>query len=428
MTRRPRLLFLAYLFPPSRAIGAVRAWNIAKHLARRGWEVTAVTPDPRLWRHAEPLAAAEQACAREKITRRLTGHGWRFLNRDVLRCRCEPLAHYLGGIARRVARRFDLSLSLGWKRAVRRACRPLAPGSVDLILATGTPYIAFEIADELSQRLHCPFVMDYRDPWTAIDPHPQRCGGPLLRNRIKEERLLRRCAAATVIAPSSAELMREMFDLGEKIHFLPNGYDPEELEPVSPYDFGHFAIVYTGHFHLPLRSAAPLTAALGRLQNQLPHPPRDWRFHYYGPQIDYVRETARTQGILERMVFHGTVPRPEALSAIKGAGLAVVIATTEPRATVENRGIITGKIFEPIGLGTPLLLVAPPGSDVERVIAETGLAERFSGDEVEAMANFIAAALSGKTPPPRAPAAYSWPELAGRLDPLLRNALAGSSS
>jgi len=48
--RRPKLLFLAYHFPPSQAVGSVRAWNMAKYLARLGWEVTVITPDPSLCR------------------------------------------------------------------------------------------------------------------------------------------------------------------------------------------------------------------------------------------------------------------------------------------------------------------------------------------------------------------------------------------
>jgi hypothetical protein len=48
---RPKLLFLVWNFTPVQTIGSVRTWNIAKHLARLGWDVTVVTPEPKLWRH-----------------------------------------------------------------------------------------------------------------------------------------------------------------------------------------------------------------------------------------------------------------------------------------------------------------------------------------------------------------------------------------
>src|SRR5688572_6713450 len=37
--KRPKLLLLVWSFPPAPAIGSVRTWNIAKHMARLGWEV-----------------------------------------------------------------------------------------------------------------------------------------------------------------------------------------------------------------------------------------------------------------------------------------------------------------------------------------------------------------------------------------------------
>ena len=41
---RPKVLFLAYFFPPLNLIGCVRTRNIATYLTRVGWDVTVVTP------------------------------------------------------------------------------------------------------------------------------------------------------------------------------------------------------------------------------------------------------------------------------------------------------------------------------------------------------------------------------------------------
>src|SRR5688500_7199818 len=39
----PRVLYLSFFFPPSRASGVFRAKATANHLAKTGWDVTAVT-------------------------------------------------------------------------------------------------------------------------------------------------------------------------------------------------------------------------------------------------------------------------------------------------------------------------------------------------------------------------------------------------
>src|SRR6476660_703333 len=101
--------------------------------------------------------------------------------------------------------------------------------------------------------------------------------------------------------------------------------------------------------------------ALNRIKQNNPH--RPWYFHYYGEHGGYVREEALRYGLLDRVVIHGSVPRREALSAVRGAGVTVVITTVHESALPEEKGIVPGKIFETIGLGSPTLVIAPAGSN-----------------------------------------------------------------
>src|SRR5215510_10711127 len=77
---RPKLLFLAWNFPPVQTIASVRTWNIAKHLSRIGWDVTVVTPKTEIWRHLDSVDKANAEIQAEGIRRILTDHYWRFLN------------------------------------------------------------------------------------------------------------------------------------------------------------------------------------------------------------------------------------------------------------------------------------------------------------------------------------------------------------
>ena len=92
------------------------------------------------------------------------------------------------------------------------------------------------------------------------------------------------------------------------------------------------------------------------------HPP--WAFHYYGPHQAHVREMALKFGIQDKVILPGKVSREAALSAIAGAGLPRSHVGIDGRSA-EEKGVITGKIPEAIGIRTPLLVVAPAGSDVE---------------------------------------------------------------
>jgi hypothetical protein len=85
---------------------------------------------------------------------------------------------------------------------------------------------------------------------------------------------------------------------------------------------------------------------------------------------------------------------------------------------------VTGKVFEAIGLGTPLLVIAPEGSDLEGVLSLTRLGERFAGTDIEGMAEFLQNAINeGITCDFRAEP-FNWANIVEQLDGVLRRAAA----
>ena len=93
--KRPRLLYLAYAFPPLNTVGCGRAWNTAMYLSRLEWDVTVVTPDPSLWQKVEDASGVNLRIEQEGLRRILTGHAWRGLNHTYLR-RAGPSRACLG--------------------------------------------------------------------------------------------------------------------------------------------------------------------------------------------------------------------------------------------------------------------------------------------------------------------------------------------
>ena len=290
--QRPKLLFLACYFPPVHGIACVRTWNIAKYLVRLGWDVTVVTPDPSLWRTVEGLERVSKELEREGIRRILTGHRWRCLSPYDLKCWNQGLGWVLGGACRRTANELGLDRSIGWINEAERACGFLAANQIDVILATGSPFASFKLAKRLSDRWGCPYVLDYRDVWPNLGKsrHSERV------IRTTEEALIDGSSAVVAISES---LLSGKGALKSKVHVITNGFDPEEMGQIKPYDFGHFAIVYAGSFYPPQRTITPVMEALkavkaSRIDQRIP-----WRFHYYGPQGDHVRAEAERFGVAQ---------------------------------------------------------------------------------------------------------------------------------
>ncbi len=422
--KRPRLLFLACYFPPVQVIASVRTGNIARYLARLGWEVTVVTPDPSVWRNLEDCEKVSMELEAEGINRILTPHRWRCLVPDHLNCWNQNLGWFAGGVCRTIARHIGIDRQVGWFKAAEQACSNLSPNDVDVILASGSPFGAFRVAKKLSDRLDRPYVLDYRDPWTG-NPHIDQPPRPAI---IREEaNLVQGCAAVTIVSPSWGENLDRCYGIGAKRHIITNGYDANELASVTPYDFGHCAMVYTGNFYPPKRIISPFLAALKCLRESQNETSHEWYFHYYGAQESHIRKQAAQYGLSDRIVFHGRVARDEVLSAVKGASLAVALVSIEEKASPEISGMVPAKIFEAIGLGTPVLLIAPLGSDATRVTAPTGLVKSFTATDTYGMASFLKAVIRGEVPKSENIDAFSWQTIGGNLDVVLRSVMSSHS-
>lgn len=421
---KPKVLFLAYAFPPRNAPASVRLWNIAKYLSRLDWHVTVVAPDPSLMRRPECSERVTDVLAQEGIRRLLTGHRWRCLSPADLKHWDQNFGWFAGGICRTIARNLGIEPSIGWVKAAEQSCSNLSQKDVDVILASGSPYVAFRLAKNLADRLDRPYVLDYRDPWTE-NPHHVR---PSRLSTIREEAsLLESCAAVTIVSPSWGVSLDRSYSVGAKLHVVPNGYDPNEMADVKANDFGHCAFVYTGGFYPPKRVISPFLAALKLLQENTSPNSRRWYFHYYGADERYVHEQAEQFGLSDRIVSHGRVSRQEALSAVKGASLALVITSIEDGCTLEDKGIVTGKIFEAIGVGTPVLLIAPRGSDATVTTESTGLVKSFIGRDIQGMASFLEDVVRGQVPDPKNVEAFSWTSIAKNLDSVLRKVISSNN-
>ncbi len=420
LANRSKLLFLAYPFPPLRAIGAVRTGNMARYLSRLGWDVTVVTPDPSIWRNIEDSGKVSTELEYDGIKRILTGHRWRCLSAQGLKCWNQNIGWVAGGICRTIARHLEIDKHIGWFKEAERACSNLSPSDVDVILVSGSPFVAFRLARSLSDRLGRPYVLDYRDPWTEnhiVDRPPRP-------TTVREEAsLLQGCAAVTIASPSWGADLDRRYGVGAKVHVVTNGYDADEMEAVEPYDFGHCAFVFTGSFYPPKISIAPFLAALKSLQESLNKTSEKWYFHYYGGQEGHVREQAAHYGLSDRVVLHGRVPRREVLSAVKGANLAVVISSVYERSLLTDKGIVPAKIFEAIGLETPVLLIAPSGSDATTLLAPTGLVKSFTGADTQGMVSFLKDVVCGQAPRSKNIEICSWTTISKNLNAVLRECL-----
>jgi len=414
-TRRPRLLYLAYAFRPGRLTSCTRTWHTAVHLQRLGWDVTVATINSDAWLHADDQDDVELELSRLGIRTIRKEPGLRFLAPDHLGWADRGLKRILGGVGRRVARRIGHDMASLWGRRIERAVFKAAE-NYDVVLATGGPFSSFRAARRIAKRLGVRYVLDYRDLWGA-NPHT--------RHRASDERKIIAEASCVIgVSRSLVEVLREQYGVGDRSLVLTNGFDEGELSQITATRFEHPTIVYTGQFYPPKSTVDPVFAALSILRTRSARwREGNWRFEYFGPQSSYVTARAELHGLSQYVRTHGSVPRRDALAAAAGATLFTVVVSEDASAGMVDRGILTSKIFDAIGLKKRTLVIAPEGCDIYELLARTGVGRAFPSSNVDEVASFIEEALAGSTLDAVESSPFEWTGIAETLDQALRSAI-----
>lgn len=418
VSARPfKLLFLAYPFPPSSVVGAVRSGCMAKYLSRLGWQVTVVTPSPGAFQGCSTMASCESPGGAEGITRLVAGESFSNSGKFPGRRPWGRLRYAVQRFQRKMLRPFGLGLSEFWLPACTRALATIKPGDFDVVLATGSPFSTFIAARRIARRLGISYVLDYRDPW-SLTIHGNQWKKRIIRPF--ERRLIHGAAATLMVSDSLAKAHANVFGLTNGPRVVTNGYDPEQLEAVPPMKQLDFAVVYAGSFYKGKIEISPVLKAVKMAAESRKPGESRIRLHYYGNGGQHVKEQAIALGAENLVQCHGRVPREQALAAIRGAGVAVVITSIQDRVDLPERGIMTAKIFEPLGLGVPILLVAPEGGDAADVVEKSGAGKSFRASQVEVMAQWLIQCADGKSGQRyEPPMAYSWPVLAQHVSGIL---------
>jgi glycosyltransferase involved in cell wall biosynthesis len=312
-----------------------------------------------------------------------------------------------------------------WVFSCIRTCLRIYPCDYDVILATGSPFSTFVAARYVARHYGIPYVMDYRDPWSlsALNSNTRMLAsviGPL------ECQLIRDAAATVMVSPSHAKNQEEKFQMVKCPSVITNGYDPEQFDKLLPKRFPEFSVVYAGSFYVGHIEIDPVLKAIKEAAKRRGQDLAPICLHYYGNGEKHVKERANAYGVDGLVVCHGHVPRSQVLAAIKGAGATAVIASIREHVDLAECGIITGKIFEPLGMGVPILLVASERSDATLLVEMVGGGRSFRASQVDAMAQWLVELASDPLrrrsyyDPPKA---YSWSVLAKKLDEVLLKAI-----
>ena len=231
-----KVLILAYDFPPYVSVGGLRPFSWYKYFREFGVDPVIIT---RQWgnsygNHLDYIAPGTSAS--EIIEENELG--------TVIRSPYHPnLSNRIllnkGESKWRLIRKensafFEVAqfyIPVGPKIEVyHTANRYLKSNKVDLILATGDPFVLFHYANKLSKEYNTPWIADYRDPWSH---HKENTRTFFVKLWLKslEKRIVSQSIYATTVSTFVQEKINGILPK-LPMEIIPNGYDPDALAAV----------------------------------------------------------------------------------------------------------------------------------------------------------------------------------------------------
>ena len=237
--RQPRVLYLAFYFPPSRASGVYRARATANHLAAKGWDVT-VFAAPLRFLHdvigSVDEKLAETVDPRIRVERpELDMFHWEHDLRRFSRFRGTMPQLARKAYTWRHSRLFpEQYASWAWA-SVRAALRMHRQERFDVVVATGNPFASFAAAWLFRRMTGVPYVLDYRDSWTLnlfTDSPAFPDGHPAWR---WERRVLKGASGVVFVNEALREWHAGRYPkVADRMMVVPNGWDPDLMPAIPP--------------------------------------------------------------------------------------------------------------------------------------------------------------------------------------------------
>lgn len=414
-----KVLIVSHPFPPTGGGGVQRVSKFVKYLPRFGWNPVVLSARPEyyplrdesLLRDIPPDVRVERTFSLEP-------------GRGALAVSAKTSAPGRAGgpigwmIRASIGWLFVPDKSIGWVPfAVRAGRRLLAEERPDVVFATGNPFSSFLVPYLLRG---VPYVLDFRDAWT-LEPYRRRY--PPWRERLEERlesKVLGRAASAVMATPPMAEAYAGRYpELSGKLRIVTNGYDEDDFSGVPARGGGRYTFLHSGSLYRAFRKPDAFLRAYRRALERKPEMVNGSRLLFVGSTPEGMQDLVAGLSLEGNVSILGYMPHREALEHLLGADALVLLCGTD-------RMEQSGKVFEYMRAGKPVIAVAREDGAAAQVVRECGGGAVVGGCDEAGIEEAIIRAFEGELgggPEMCRVRNYSREELTGKLAEVLDEAV-----
>jgi glycosyltransferase involved in cell wall biosynthesis len=365
------VLYVAWGYPPCRGGGVYRALETANAFARAGWEVTVLTAEREIFVRYTGIDSSLESRIDARVNVVRIPFYWSILENDIrqyswLRVRFPRIWRRLR--AKLDQATFPESGYGPWRKHLEQAAdRVHDEHPVDLVLATANPHVAFTAAWHLHRR-GVPYVMDYRDAWLLDVFDGGRLHGPRSRPARWEAKLVGAAEEAWFVNEPIREWHARLYpQAAERLHVVANGFDESPARPDlrqhrsegKPVVFGYVGTVspkvplgsFVDGWRIARERYPTMAGAEAHVHGYLGY------FHTPHPELLALLDHASDAGVS----YRGPVGKGEVHDVYDGFDALLLLLG-------KGRYVTSGKVFEYVSTGLPVISVHDPGNAASDVL------------------------------------------------------------
>lgn len=379
------ILMILYYYPPKGGIGVLRNVKFAKYLSKIGYNVHVLTVNKEQSGHVIDHSLDSDIIAGINIHRSPIHEG-RLIEKLISTISkssdgrtsqvntnkpikpSNPVKSIIKGIGKKIF--FDIysliyipDAQRGWINFAVDACRRIIKeNNINIIYTTSSPYSSHLIGYKLAREFSVKWVADFRDPWVSNSFVDYNYFIKKANNYLEKKVIIKADRITSVSQPIIDDFVKRYpHEKSDKFAVVTNGYDEEDFKNLtfkSPSLKNKFTVLYSGTLYGKespdfLFKAVEELILRKRIDGNL------IKIRFVGEMGSKQKEVFSYYKniypeVYERRDF---VSHDESLKELTKSDLLLLIIDDAPG----NERIYTGKIFEYIRTGKPVLAIVPDG-------------------------------------------------------------------
>jgi len=387
-----RVLIITYYWPPSGGSGVQRWLKFSKYLPKYGWQPVIYTPEnPHFNLKDESLLA--DVVSQAEIIKYPIWEPYRFYERIF-----QSSGNI--GILPKKDRKSIIRTFVNWVRgtffipdprvfwvkpSVKFLSKYLKNHPVDVIITTGPPHSMHLIGLTLKEKLNISWLADFRDPWSQLDILQEfdLSTGSKSKHEQLERSVLQNATKVLMVNEGGK---RELEKIAQRpVEVINNGFDQDDFQSLEnpqqeKYVISHFGLLNN------FRNPEIFWEVLEELCQENPQFNSKLELRLGGAiASDIKMEILGYPQLSGKVTFHDYLEHGQVIRTY----LDSYILLLPLNKTSLGKIFMTGKIYEYLAVGKPILAFGPEESDAGQLIRQTCAGEIVGFNEKDKLKKII---------------------------------------